>query len=222
MLMPADEILVSFRQARDQRAQIGVLADLNVCSPREIAQLLDDAGALEPLGLSVTDFPEVSSSAARRLNKDFDEAEALELFRAGLEDVAIADRLHVAVYRIQAWRGKNKLRRKYSWRKDHTLEFKPEEGDEMKKDTAKREEAALEAIADSVDAQAPMHAAQEPEAPATLLTVEAMLTTVATLVSPKLLHGELLIDGRPIEHMFGCAIRLRGNRVYVDLQTVDA
>ena len=59
-------------------------------------------------------------------------------------------------------------------------------------------------------------------APAKLLTVEALLSTVATLVSPKLLHGELLINGRPVEHIFGCAIQLRGDRVFVDLQTEDA
>lgn len=44
--MTVDEIVTSYRQARNPQTQIGVLADLNVCSRKEIKELLMEAGAL--------------------------------------------------------------------------------------------------------------------------------------------------------------------------------
>lgn len=45
--MTVDEIVTSYRQARNQQTQIGVLADLNVCTRKEIKDLLAEAGALK-------------------------------------------------------------------------------------------------------------------------------------------------------------------------------
>lgn len=44
--MTVDEIVTSYRQAKNPQLQIGVLADLNVCSRKEIKELLTAAGAL--------------------------------------------------------------------------------------------------------------------------------------------------------------------------------
>ena len=44
--MTVEEIVTSCRQAKNPQTQIGVLADLNVCSRREIRELLTEAGAL--------------------------------------------------------------------------------------------------------------------------------------------------------------------------------
>lgn len=43
--MTVDEIVTSYRQARNRQTQIGVLADLNVCTRKEIRELLDAAEA---------------------------------------------------------------------------------------------------------------------------------------------------------------------------------
>ncbi len=45
--MTVEEIVTSYRQARNQQTQIGVLADLNVCTRKEIKDLLAEAGALK-------------------------------------------------------------------------------------------------------------------------------------------------------------------------------
>lgn len=54
--MDKSEILVEFRQAKDKKQQIKVLADLNCVAPRKIAELIDEAGELQAAGLSVASF----------------------------------------------------------------------------------------------------------------------------------------------------------------------
>ena len=46
--MGAKEIVASYRTARNPKAQIGVLADLNGCSPKEIEEVLMQLGATKP------------------------------------------------------------------------------------------------------------------------------------------------------------------------------
>ena len=46
MTMTTQEIAKSYREAKDRRVQIGILADLNVCKHNEIVQVLMDAGEL--------------------------------------------------------------------------------------------------------------------------------------------------------------------------------
>ena len=43
--MTVDEIVTSYRQARNRQTQIGVLADLNVCTRKTLRALLDAAEA---------------------------------------------------------------------------------------------------------------------------------------------------------------------------------
>lgn len=45
--MTVDEIVTSYRQAKNPQLQIGVLADLNVCTRKEIKDLLVEAGVLK-------------------------------------------------------------------------------------------------------------------------------------------------------------------------------
>lgn len=46
MIMTPQDIAKSYREAKDRRTQIGILADLNVCKHNEIVQVLMDAGEL--------------------------------------------------------------------------------------------------------------------------------------------------------------------------------
>ena len=91
--MTVEEIVTSYRQAENQQTQIGVLADLNVCTRKEIKELLTEAGALQPP-------PE--SKAGRPVT--FDTEEARRLWDEGLPDAEIAARLEIPTVRFAKWR----------------------------------------------------------------------------------------------------------------------
>lgn len=91
--MTVEEIVTSYRQAKNQQTQIGVLADLNVCTRKEIKELLTEAGALQPP-------PE--SKAGRPVT--FDTEEARRLWDEGLPDAEIAARLEISTVRFAKWR----------------------------------------------------------------------------------------------------------------------
>lgn len=91
--MTVEEIVTSYRQAKNQRTQIGVLADLNVCTRKEIKELLTEAGALQQP-------PE--SKAGRPVT--FDTEEARRLWNEGLPDAEIAARLEIPTVRFAKWR----------------------------------------------------------------------------------------------------------------------
>ena len=61
--MSDDEIRVSYNTAKDQKAQVKVLAELNVTTPAVMAAKLRD------LGCNVPDFPSANSSRARVSSK---------------------------------------------------------------------------------------------------------------------------------------------------------
>lgn len=65
MEMDKSEIAVSFRLARDKKAQIETLADLNLCSPYEIAKVLDEMGALQGSRLRLDMFSGKKKTIAR-------------------------------------------------------------------------------------------------------------------------------------------------------------
>ena len=46
--MGAKEIVASYRTAKNPKAQIGVLADLNGCTEKEIEEILMQLGAIKP------------------------------------------------------------------------------------------------------------------------------------------------------------------------------
>lgn len=91
--MTVEEIVTSYRQAKNPQTQIGVLADLNVCSRREIRELLTEAGALAPP-------PEKKGGRPVTFNTE----QARRLWDEGLTDTQIAAKLGVPVPRFVGWR----------------------------------------------------------------------------------------------------------------------
>lgn len=91
--MTVDEIVTSYRQAKNPQLQIGVLADLNVCTRKEIKDLLAEAGALKAP-------PE--KKGGRPVT--FDTELARRLWGEGLTDTEIADQLGIPVVRFAKWR----------------------------------------------------------------------------------------------------------------------
>nr|DAT60208.1 MAG TPA: Protein of unknown function (DUF2481) [Caudoviricetes sp.] len=91
--MTVDEIVTSYRQARNRQTQIGVLADLNVCTRKEIVDLLAEAGALKAP-------PEKKGGRPAT----FDTELARRLWSEGLTDTEIAAQLGIPVVRFAKWR----------------------------------------------------------------------------------------------------------------------
>ncbi|MBR2132245.1 MAG: hypothetical protein IJ955_06870 [Oscillospiraceae bacterium] len=94
MQMTNEEIVRHYRQAKDKKADIGVLADLNMCSKDEIRAILQDAG--------VDPRCPVKRGA-------FSNEEALRLYESGLIDAEIGKAVGVSYTIIGIWRKRNGL-----------------------------------------------------------------------------------------------------------------
>lgn len=98
--MSDDEIRVSYNTAKDQKAQIKILAELNVTTPTVMA------AKLRELGCDVPDPPAVNQRPLRTHDILFDETRARELFAEGKSDLDIAEMVGIGVYAFAAWRRK--------------------------------------------------------------------------------------------------------------------
>lgn len=87
MIMSDSEISASYREAKDRKGQIQVLADLNACPREEMEQYLCKLGLIH-------DTPQPA----------FDYLRAAELYADGLCDLDIAEQMGVGVYKIANWR----------------------------------------------------------------------------------------------------------------------
>ena len=99
------EIRTSYNTAKDPKAQIKVLAQLNVTTPSAIA------ATLRELGCDVPDMPEVKQRPLRAHDVLFDEDRARALFADGKSDLDIAEMLGISVSTFAAWRRKNGMKR---------------------------------------------------------------------------------------------------------------
>lgn len=99
--MSESEIVSSYRTARNPKRQIGILAELNAVTPREICQVLEEAGALV--------LKPGSHGGGRPLS--FDAAAARQMFEAGLTDEEMARKLGVPEKRLADWRRRQGLMR---------------------------------------------------------------------------------------------------------------
>ena len=99
--MSESEIVSSYRTARDPKRQIGILAELNAVTPREIREVLEEAGALV--------LKPRSHGGGRPLS--FDAAAARQMFEAGLSDEEMARKLGVPEKRLADWRRRQGLMR---------------------------------------------------------------------------------------------------------------
>lgn len=92
--MGAKEIVASYRTAKNPKAQIGVLADLNGCTPKEIEEVLTQLGALKPA--------ERKKPNPRKINVDAETAR--ELLEQGMTDDEAAAALDIGVHKFAEWR----------------------------------------------------------------------------------------------------------------------
>lgn len=116
--MPDGDIITDFRQAKDQAAQIGILADQNCVSKAQMRQKLRELGLLpgeptpkpepqpepqpdpKPEPAPILPAPHKQPPA----RPPMDELRAMELFREGLDDLQIAEALGETKNRVIEWR----------------------------------------------------------------------------------------------------------------------
>ena len=98
--MGAKEIVASYRTAKNPKAQIGVLADLNGCSEKEIEEVLVQLGAMKPA--------ERKKPNPRKINVDADKAR--ELLEQGLTDEEAAASLGIGTHKFAEWRREEGIR----------------------------------------------------------------------------------------------------------------
>ena len=213
------EICAAFRQAKDKREQINILGDLNLCAPRTIAGVLYRAGELEGTGLTVNSFSArydpIAPAKARKPrlpDAPFPDEEARRLFAQGLDDVAIADRLGVPIYRVQIWRSENGLRRDYDWSKDNKLLFKPKEGETVKKSM---EDYHVPVPGEKVAPPLTQQGAGD------VCTVEGFIALLMKHLQP-VLGAEISLNGERVDGLLGYEVKVRNDRVYVDVRTKEA
>ena len=107
-MMPDDELTVMWRQAKDQREQVKILAELNGVSTAVMAEKLRGLGC---------ELPELPSSwlhgvpPLKAKDPIFDLDRARALFAEGKSDLEIAEMLGCSVNQFAVWRRKNGLRR---------------------------------------------------------------------------------------------------------------
>lgn len=107
-MMPDDELTVMWRQAKDQREQVKILAELNGVSTAVMAE------KLRGLGCELPELPAAWLRGVPPLKaKDpiFDLDRARALFAEGKSDLEIAEMLGVSVYAFATWRRKNGMKR---------------------------------------------------------------------------------------------------------------
>lgn len=98
--MGAKEIVASYRTAKNPKAQIGVLADLNGCTEKEIEEVLIQLGAIKPA--------ERKKPNPRKINVDA--AAARELLEQGMTDEEAAAALDIGVHKFAEWRREEGIR----------------------------------------------------------------------------------------------------------------
>lgn len=97
MTMSEAEICKSYTEAKDKVKQRGILAELNLCTRKEIDKILSENGFMEPAPVKVS-------------NSKIDDKAAQEMHRAGKTDREIAAAFDCSVATVQGWRLRNELR----------------------------------------------------------------------------------------------------------------
>lgn len=103
MIMTDEEIVRHYRQAKDQKGSIQILADLNATGNDEIRAVLEKAGEIQPAE------PNSEKEKQPTRGRQFNEQLARQLYERGLIDKDIADQVGVAHCTIFQWRKKNDL-----------------------------------------------------------------------------------------------------------------
>lgn len=198
-MMDDSELRISFLDAKNKREQVGVLADLNVCAPREISERLDAMGLLEPEGLRVEQFKAQYVPTARGAIEKMGASmvqRATELFNDGADDLAIAEALGVSRSSVKSWRHENRL-------------LRPRGG-------SRARNPAPEPAPEPVPEPAPEPV---PETVPVALSVQTFLAALTEMLTPRAARGSLWLNGAPVREIASVRIRPCGDGMIVDVET---
>lgn len=95
MMMTEADICKEYREAKDRKAQVGILAELNGCTKEKIAEVLESAG-IQAEGVS--------------RKKKLPEDRMLKLYDWGLNDEAIAREIGCSGPTVSKWRREKGLK----------------------------------------------------------------------------------------------------------------
>lgn len=196
--MSESEIVCSYRTARDPRRQIGILAELNAVTPREIREVLEEAGELAA--------KPKSHGGGRPLG--FDAGLARQMFEAGLTDEQISAKLGAKPRAIMEWRRRQGLVRPKG-------RPRPPQKEETTAPEQKEESMALMTKSDSAPAEKTGKA----------VTVETLFDLLRGAVDAGYGEAPVTVDGcrfaemhLRVELMMTNSPRLGGEPVAVELQ----
>ena len=102
--MTDGEIASMWRTCKDRTEQVNILADLNVKSRVEML------GKLRELGCDLRGVRTGSDGRGASRKPPIDELGAMELYREGLDDLAISEALGESATRVKYWRRRMKLK----------------------------------------------------------------------------------------------------------------
>lgn len=216
--MTDGEIITDFRQAKDQKAQVKILAELNCVSVPEMRTKLAELGLLPneaPADTTILRKP------AKAPLPPMDELRAMELYREGLDDLAIAEALGVTRSRIRDWRLRMHL---YRPRGAAGQRIKKEKEETVKKEFGVAMEAQAESKAEEHGREAEMPVVQEKmpteqrEMPADTetLTVKALTAIAQRLMDFGLGEARVSIGGKQLVDFKRVTVELDGG-VQIDL-----
>lgn len=110
MVMTDEEVVRNYRQAKDRKGIIQILADLNATNKNSILDILERAGEIKPMEEQKADKQNpIRRKTGRPPEVVFDEDVARQLYEQGLVDREIAQRLDVTKNAIWKWRNRNNL-----------------------------------------------------------------------------------------------------------------
>lgn len=94
MWMSDDEIVTSYREAKNKNAQIKILAELNACNPKEIKAVLAKAGVLDGIATA-------GRKPSKRVTEEMHK-KIRDLRRCGLTQREIAKRLEISQFAVSS------------------------------------------------------------------------------------------------------------------------
>lgn len=105
--MSDQDILAEYRQAKNPKSHIQVLADLNACGRDEMLLKLHELGCLSDAEVPARLIG--PRKASRPKVEPIDEIRAKELYDDGMDDLAISEALGVPITRVVRWRSRMHL-----------------------------------------------------------------------------------------------------------------
>lgn len=205
-MMDKSEIAINFRLAKDKREIVNTLADLNLCAPQKIAQILWDMGELQKEGLKVSDYSSEykpiqgarQSQLSRKQGRTrLDTDRALEMYHAGKSDAEIAAELGTVTKTVSKWRWRNGLYKSLQGNGEETVENESQTPTEAVDD-------APQAVREAADG----------------MKVQEFLAIITELLTPGAVKFLLSINGAPVNEVARINIKMSGGDPLVDIEVI--